>query len=73
MTATVRVYVNDRGIDVPAGATALEAARVAGVALDGVQFTDARGLPCDPGEPLAAGAILRAFQPARRGGADPLA
>ena len=61
----IRVFVNASGVDVPAGATALDAVR----ALDedlarGVDdakrlITDSRGLPIDPATPMNAGSILR--------------
>jgi len=66
MTMTsVRVFVNARGFDVPAGATALEAVRVADSAeADAVtagtrQITDSRGLPVPPETPVYAGVIYR--------------
>jgi hypothetical protein len=65
MGETVRVFVDARGIDVPAGATALDAVRLADAALaDDVQherrvITDSRGLPVDGNPPVVAGAIFR--------------
>jgi hypothetical protein len=61
----VRVFVNANGVDVPAGATALDAVRAwsadaaqevsAGARL----ITDSRGLPIDGTAPMSAGSILR--------------
>ena len=61
----VRVFVNASGVDVPAGATALDAVR----AFDETMarevdeskrlITDSRGLPIDPMTPMSAGSILR--------------
>ena len=62
---SVRVYVNARGYDLPAGATALEAVRVAdGAEADAIlagsrQITDSRGLPVSPETPAYAGVIYR--------------
>ncbi len=71
MPDTIRVFVNERAVSLPAGASALDAARALDPALaerllaGAAALTDARGLPVDPAERLAAGAILRAV--ARRG------
>jgi hypothetical protein len=61
----VRVFVNASGVDVPTGATALDAVR----AFDETMarevdeskrlITDSRGLPIDPTTPMSAGSILR--------------
>ena len=61
----LRVFVNERGVDVPRGATALDAVR----ALDGAEATrveagersivDSRGLPTAPDAAAFAGAIYR--------------
>ena len=65
MTDMIRVYVNGRGVDVPAGATAMDAVRAsdaavaAQVAAGDRALTDSRGLPLEPGESLVAGSILR--------------
>lgn len=65
MPDPLRVFVNERPVSVPAGATALDAARAHDPALaerlgaGTAALTDARGLPVDPAERLAAGAILR--------------
>lgn len=62
---TVRVYVNGRGVDVPAGASALDALRVADpaaaeqVAGGARALADSRGLPAAPDAPVHGGAIFR--------------
>ena len=62
---TVRGYVNGRGVDVPAGGTALDAVRLFDpTAADAVSggtraITDSRGLPAAPGSPVHGGAIFR--------------
>jgi len=61
----VRVFVNASGVDVPAGATALDAVRALdeGMArdVDAAKrlITDSRGLPIDPATRMVAGSILR--------------
>jgi hypothetical protein len=61
----VRVFVNANGVDVPAGASALDAVRAwqadaAAEVLAGARIiTDSRGLPIDASAPMAAGSILR--------------
>ncbi len=61
----VRVFVNARGYDVPADATALDALRVADSAeADAVvagtrAITDSRGLPLPPATAVYAGVIYR--------------
>ena len=63
--SNIRVFVNGAAVDVPAGATALDAVRAAdaGEALevaDGRRsITDSRGLPADPAGVAFAGAIYR--------------
>jgi hypothetical protein len=65
MSDTVRVYVNARGVDVAAGASALEAIRVwdstaaAAVEQGTRAITDSRGLPISSEERVYAGAIFR--------------
>lgn len=65
MTRMVRVFVNAAGVDVPAGATALDAVRAwnADAAHDVTSgarvITDSRGLPIDGESPMSAGSILR--------------
>jgi hypothetical protein len=62
---TVRVFVNARGYDVPADATALDALRVADAAeaeavLTGARLiADSRGLPVPPETPVYGGVIYR--------------
>jgi hypothetical protein len=62
---SIRVFVNERPVSLPAGASALDAARAHDPALaerlaaGTASLTDARGLPVDPAAPVAAGAILR--------------
>lgn len=61
----VRVYVNGRGVDVPAGCTALDAVRHADVELAARvkagdrAIADSRGLPAAPDSPVFGGAIYR--------------
>ncbi|HJS47284.1 MAG TPA: hypothetical protein VJ773_04760 [Gemmatimonadales bacterium] len=65
MPGSIRVFVNQRPVALPAGATALDAVRaldpgLAGRLADGTAaLTDARGLPVDPASPVGAGSILR--------------
>ncbi len=62
---SIRVYVNARGCDVPSGATALDAVRVAdageadAVAAGTRLITDSRGLPVSPDAPVYGGVIYR--------------
>lgn len=71
---TIRAYVNGRGVDVPQGASALDAVRAldpgaASAVLAGDRaLTDSRGLPLDPATPLEAGSIVRIVSGRRRGG-----
>jgi hypothetical protein len=76
---TVRVFVDERAVEVPRGATALDAVRAhdpaaaAAVAAGDRVVTDSRGLPTDAAGPTHAGAIYRII-PARRradAGAEP--
>ena len=65
----LRAYVNERGVTVPPGATALDAvaeydarygaAEAAAVREGRRRLTDSRGLPCAPDAPLVSGSILR--------------
>jgi hypothetical protein len=61
----LRAFVDGRGVDVPQGATALDAVRAAHPAaaeavLAGDRLiTDSRGLPTDPQGPAHGGAIYR--------------
>jgi hypothetical protein len=62
---TLRVFVNERGVDVARGATALDALRaldadeVARVDAGERALVDSRGLPADKSAPAFAGAIYR--------------
>jgi len=75
MTDSIRAYVNGRGVDVPAGATAIDAVRAMDTAeadqvLAGERaLTDSRGLPLDPSTVLVAGSIVRIVSGRRRGAA----
>jgi hypothetical protein len=72
----VRVYVNERAVDVAPGTRAVEAVRALDPALadlvgsGAAQLTDARGIALAPDAPLAPGAILRALRRARRASPD---
>jgi hypothetical protein len=63
--ATIRVFVNERGVSVPAGATALDAVRAllpddaAAIEAGTRRLTDSRGLPVEASETLVNGAIYR--------------
>jgi hypothetical protein len=71
---TVRVFVNERPVDVPAGATVAAAVLafdpVLGAAVESgaATITDARALAVDPAAPVEPGTILRVV--GRRAGAD---
>ena len=73
MSDTIRAYVNGRGVDVPAGASAIDAVRAwdneaADQVLAGDRaLTDSRGLPLDPSAVLAGGSIIRIVSGRRRG------
>ena len=75
MSATVRVYVNGRGVDAPASGTPVDAVRIADAALaDGVAagerlVTDSRGLPVEANAALYNGAIFRVIANRQRSGA----
>jgi hypothetical protein len=62
---SVRVYVNGRGVDAPAGAQAIDAVRawdalVADEITEGRRaLADSRGLPLDPATPVFGGLIMR--------------
>lgn len=72
----VRVFVNAVGVDVPAGATALDAVRAwdpaAANEVDAGRrlITDSRGLPIDAASPMSAGSILRLVPRRERGGEE---
>ena len=65
MSATVRVYVNGRGVDAPSEGSALDAVRLLdGEAADDVLsgeriITDSRGLPVTGDSAVFGGAIFR--------------
>jgi hypothetical protein len=69
----VRVYVNERAVEVPVGTPALTAVATLdselGTAVrDGRAYlTDGRGIPLAAAVPLVAGAIVRVVRPARSG------
>ena len=71
----IRAYVNGRGVDVPAGASAIDAVRVwDNAAADQVMagdraLTDSRGLPMEPSTVIVAGSIVRLVSGRRRGAA----
>jgi hypothetical protein len=73
---TVRVYVNERTVDVASGATVLAAVQAFDLALapalaDGTAYvTDGRGIRVALDQPVAAGSILRVVRSARRVGAE---
>ena len=75
MTDVIRAYVNGRGVDVPTGASAIDAVRAwdAAAAEQVVAgeraLTDSRGLPLEPSAILTAGSILRLVSGRRRGAA----
>lgn len=65
MSELLRAFVNARAVDVPPGATAIDAVRAwstdaAQEVLSGTRLiTDSRGLPLEATAPVQAGAILR--------------
>lgn len=73
MSALIRVFINEKGYALPAGATVRQGIEAAVPSLlpsceSGEAFiTDARGLPLGLDAPLVAGAILRAAPRHRRG------
>ena len=78
MSGTARVFVNGVGLDVPAGATALDAVRAwnadaADAVIRGTSVvTDSRGLPTSPDARVESGSIYRVIAArARRAGAAP--
>lgn len=77
MTTTVRVFVNGRGLDAPAGGTALDAVSVhsladaAAVHEGRLLVTDSRGLPVPADTPLFNGALFRLIPNRERDAADP--
>ena len=75
MSDVIRAYVNGRGVDVPAGASAIDAVRIwDAAAADQVvagerALTDSRGLPLEPSAVLTGGSIVRLVSGRRRGAA----
>ena len=63
--ADVRVFVNERGVTVPAGSSALDAVRelfpddAAGIEAGRLRLTDSRGLPAPADTVVNGGAIYR--------------
>lgn len=72
----MRVFVNATGLDVPDGATALDAVRAWNataadeVALGERVIADSRGLPAEPDSPAHGGAIYRVLPARRRNDAE---
>jgi len=70
----VRVFVNARGVDVPAGSSALDAVRAwnadeaSAISRGERVITDSRGLPIDGGTRVSAGAIFRLVPVRKRAG-----
>jgi hypothetical protein len=77
MSDTVRVFVNGRGLDAPAGGTAIDAVLVhsaddaAALREGALILTDSRGLPVPADTPLFNGALFRLIPNRERDGADP--
>lgn len=77
MSDTVRVFVNGRGLDAPAGGTAIDAVAVhsaddaAAVGRGALIVTDSRGLPIPADSPLFNGALFRLIPNRARDAADP--
>ena len=75
MSDVIRAYVNGKGVDVPAGASAIDAVRAwDAAAADQVvagerALTDSRGLPLEPSAVLSGGSIVRLVSGRRRGAA----
>ena len=67
----IRVFVNERPVDVASPATvadavtAFDAALGAALAAGAVRVTDARGIDIPPTEPVGHGSILRVFTSSR--------
>jgi hypothetical protein len=72
MTNLLPVFVNERALAVPAGATVRAAVRAfdesleSRVAAGSAYVTDGRGIRVEPDTPLAAGSILRIVVSGRR-------
>jgi hypothetical protein len=75
MSESIRAYVNGHGVDIPAGASAIDAVRAwdaasaEQVVAGDRALTDSRGLPLDPSTVLPAGSIIRLVSGRRRGSA----
>jgi hypothetical protein len=75
MSDFIRAYVNGHGVDIPAGASAIDAVRAwdadaADQVLAGDRaLTDSRGLALEPSAVLSAGSIVRIVSGRRRGAA----
>jgi adenosine deaminase len=74
----MRVFINDKPVDVPRGGAVRDAVAVADAALaqlienGGAYVTDAAGRPIDAGDPVGeAGAVFRVVVSARRGAGAP--
>jgi len=73
MSDVIRAYVNGRGVDVPTGASAIDAVRAwdasaADQVVTGERaLTDSRGLPLEPTAILTGGSIVRLVSGRRRG------
>ena len=76
MSERIRVFVNERPLDLPAGADALTAAVAFDPAVkarldaDTAHLTDGRGILLAVDAPLASGSILRIVRSGRRGAPD---
>ncbi|MEP7382251.1 MAG: hypothetical protein ABI910_11225 [Gemmatimonadota bacterium] len=76
MSATVRVYVNGRGIDAPSDGSPVDAVRLfdpelaVSVVAGDRRITDSRGLDVVEGDALYNGAIFRVIANRRRPGGD---
>lgn len=61
----IRIFVNERGVSVPAGSTALDAVRAlfpddaAGIEAGHLRLTDSRGLPIGADTQPPSGSIFR--------------
>jgi hypothetical protein len=76
VSSTIRVFINAGVIELPAGATVVDAVHAADPSLlqkiaSGVAYvTDGRGIEIDSGAPLSSGAILRVVVRARARSTD---
>lgn len=72
MTEPILVFVNDRGIRVPAGTSAAgaiaeyDAALAEGIRAGAAYLTDGRGIRLEPDSLVFAGAIIRVVSSARQ-------